>query len=121
MGGRFVAAMVVAICVALLFSGCLSTGEVDGNVPPTLEPVEPEWEASADAQMRRMEEQAPVESVWSCSYDPTYDQNWHNDVVCTDGNNSTRPVVRPDDSYITPSEALRFAREYENALNSGMG
>ncbi|WP_406032221.1 hypothetical protein OG801_27370 [Nocardioides sp. NBC_00163] len=54
---------------------------------------------------------------WDCTYQPTYDYDWHNDIYCTDGVESDRPYLLPDDSYITESEIRDAAREHEELFN----
>lgn len=54
---------------------------------------------------------------WSCSYSPTYDWDWHDDVICTNGTDSERPYLRPGDDFVTEAEIMQSAREYEQQLN----
>lgn len=61
----------------------------------------------------------PTAPRWTCTYSPTYDHNWHNDALCSNGRKTERPYLRPDDSYITPSEIMESARAYERHLNAG--
>jgi hypothetical protein len=60
---------------------------------------------------------APVASAWSCVYDPTYDEDWHNDVVCNNGVSSERPYLLPDDDFITEDEIMVAAVQHEAELN----
>lgn len=60
----------------------------------------------------------PGTGGWECSYSPTYDYDWHNDIYCTDGVDSDRPYLLAVDSYITQSEIREAGREYEDMLNS---
>jgi len=57
-------------------------------------------------------------ATWVCSYDPTMNDDWHDDVLCTDGVSRDRPYLLPDDSFVTEDEIMREAARYENALNS---
>lgn len=54
---------------------------------------------------------------WFCSYSPTYNRDWHDDVICTNGRDSDRPYLRPSDGFITYGEIMRSAGEYERHLN----
>jgi hypothetical protein len=54
---------------------------------------------------------------WSCSYSPTLNDDWHDDVFCTNGSKSRRPYLRPSDSFVTLSEIMESARKYERRLN----
>ena len=58
------------------------------------------------------------EGQWVCIYSPTYDRDWHNDVLCTNGTESHRPYLREWDSFITQDEIMESAQEYERYLNS---
>jgi endonuclease YncB( thermonuclease family) len=58
-----------------------------------------------------------VRSRWVCSYSPTYDRDWHNDVICTNGVSTRRPYLREWDSFVTQSEIMTSAWEYELQLN----
>jgi hypothetical protein len=57
-------------------------------------------------------------AAWVCSYDITLNENYHDDVVCSDGVSTDRPYLLPDDSFITPDEIMREAARYEDYLNS---
>jgi len=120
-GKQIAAAMLLGTCVLVLTSAC-GTGsrydpseELDDNGPPEQVAVEPVEPAPAAPEPPAPE---PV-AAWTCSYDPTYDEDWHNDVVCTDGIGVDRPYLRPDDDFITEDEIMESAREYEDALNAG--
>lgn len=67
------------------------------------------------------EKQPPQEPdpVWECVYSPTYNDDWHDDVECSDGVNVDRPYLREWDSYVTEDEIMASAREYEITLNGG--
>lgn len=56
---------------------------------------------------------------WSCFYDPTMNNNWHDDVVCTDGPTSHRPLLLTDYSFVTEQDMRAAAQEHENYLNAG--
>lgn len=60
----------------------------------------------------------PVVS-WHCSWSPTYNNNYHDDALCSNGAESERPHLRAEDSYITPDELMGSARDYEVHLNGG--
>lgn len=57
--------------------------------------------------------------LWTCGYSPTLNNNWHDDVLCTDGTSRHRPYLRPGDSFITAAELQRAAAAYERRLNVG--
>jgi hypothetical protein len=60
----------------------------------------------------------PVVS-WHCSWSPTYNDNWHDDALCSNGTESVRPYLRPEDSFITSEELMDAASVYERQLNGG--
>lgn len=55
---------------------------------------------------------------WVCSYDPTMNEDWHDDVLCTAGADSHRPYLREWDDFVTQEELMESAREYENEMNN---
>ena len=61
--------------------------------------------------------QAPA-AAWSCALDITYNEDWHDDVLCTDGTSFDRPRLRPDDAFLTEEEIAASAAEYEAQLNA---
>ena len=54
---------------------------------------------------------------WYCSYSPTMNNNWHDDVLCTNGAQSDRPYLLPNDSYIRQDEIVQAAQVYQQYLN----
>ncbi|MCR2813047.1 hypothetical protein [Microbacterium sp. zg.Y1084] len=57
-------------------------------------------------------------SGWSCFLDPTFNEDWHDDVVCTNGSERHRPHLREWDSFVEEWELLQSAEEYGQHLNS---
>ena len=76
-----------------------------------------ETEVLVPAPPAPLEPAPPPPAVWVCSYDPTYDDDWHNDVLCTNGAEFDRPYLRDWDTFITEDEMNESAREYEQQLN----
>lgn len=58
-------------------------------------------------------------AMWSCDYDATLNDDWHDDVVCTNGEDSQRPYLRDWDDFVTEAELMESAREFEDELNLG--
>lgn len=54
---------------------------------------------------------------WTCQLAVTFDRDWHNDVWCTNGRESLRPYLLPEDEYITETEIRQAAEEYAQELN----
>jgi hypothetical protein len=61
----------------------------------------------------------PVEAAWSCRYSPSVNEDWHDDVVCSNGLEGHRPYLREWDSFVTEAEIMESAAEYEALLNAG--
>lgn len=60
---------------------------------------------------------SPSDAEWTCDYEPTYNDDWHDDVVCSNGTEQQRPYLRERDSFVTEAEIMESAREYEQQLN----
>ena len=112
-GTRTAIGIVLAAGVSLLVGGCTDYS-AGGN--ELLDEPEVQQPAPVD-------EPAPVEvpepePMWVCTYSPTYDEDWHNDVLCSNGVGSERPYLREWDTYITETEIMESAQEYEDGLNA---
>lgn len=59
-----------------------------------------------------------VDSAWSCYYDPTYNDDWHDDVLCADGLDVQRPYLLEGDDFVTEDEIMAAASAYETELNA---
>ncbi|TYL50433.1 hypothetical protein [Agromyces mariniharenae] len=73
-----------------------------------------------DVDIARAEQEA-ADGVfgWSCNYDPSYNEDWHDDVRCNKGAEVIRPYLREWDDFVTEAELMESAREYEAKLNAG--
>ena len=60
---------------------------------------------------------SPSGAEWTCDYQPTYNDDWHDDVVCSNGTEQQRPYLREWDSFVTQAEIMESARQYERQLN----
>ncbi len=56
--------------------------------------------------------------AWDCYYDPTINDDWHDDVLCRRGFESIRPVLLPDSGFVTESEMIAAGDAYELQLNA---
>lgn len=56
---------------------------------------------------------------WNCFYDPSMNNNWHDDVVCRNGVESYRPILLADLGFVTEEEMRAAAEAHEAELNSG--
>ena len=92
---------VLAVCVGLMVGGCI-------DYPP-----------DGNELLEQPEVQEPgAEPAWVCAYAPTYDQDWHNDVLCSNGVDEDRPYLREWDAFVTEDEIMESAQEYEDGLNA---
>lgn len=116
-GSKLTTGIALVVGAGFMLTGCGSTGssEFIGNEPPVREAVEPVQEPKFEP----LPEPEP-EALWICTYSPTYDDDWHNDVVCSNGVDSERPYLREWDSFVTEDEILESASEYEDQLNAGL-
>ena len=86
-----------------------------------LEPVPYEDNVPSDAEIAEAKQQAWEEVAgqeWSCWYDPTMNENWHDDVLCTNGPDNHRPTLLPG-QFVSEADMSAAADEYEAYLNSG--
>lgn len=56
--------------------------------------------------------------VWTCTYAPTMNEDWHDDAVCSNGSERHRPYLREWDNFVTQTELMESAREYAAELNA---
>ncbi len=113
----WVAAFVVSVGLGL--AGCSPSEGL--NVPakrPSLESVRDGGSSDRTDTQASKKERAPKER-WACFYDPTFNRDWHDDVLCTKGSKSVRPYLRPKDRFVTQDEIMRAARKYGDKLNAG--
>lgn len=79
-------------------------------------------QAEIDQMMQESDERVRKElglDGWSCTYTPTMNDDWHDDVLCRNGSQLDRPYLREWDSFVTQDEIIESAREYEAQLNAG--
>ncbi|WP_127129701.1 hypothetical protein [Georgenia sp. SYP-B2076] len=111
-----VASLAVAGCTGYdRYSGTDGSDWLDDNGPPDTEAV---YEAPPAPVPAPAPEPGP--SYWTCFYDPTMNDDWHDDVVCSNGIEQHRPYLRTWDSFITEDEMWASALEYENELNASL-
>lgn len=56
---------------------------------------------------------------WQCTYDPTMNEDWYDDVLCRYGTQTERPRLREWDDFVEEWEMRESAAEYQDLLNSG--
>jgi len=83
--------------------------------------VEPDWEAegkaAGDEAMAQGRGQMLSDVGWSCYFDVTFNNDWHDDIMCSNGSSYDRPYLRQDDDFVNEDELWASALEYEAALN----
>lgn len=104
-----------------LFDG--GNDSTTSGLSQTLDPqsVNEDYEPS-DQEIQQAEQESWEKITgekWSCSYDPSMNDNWHDDVLCTTGPNSHRPILLPDQGFVTEAEMQAAGQEYEDYLNAG--
>ncbi|MBH0010193.1 hypothetical protein [Salinibacterium sp. SWN1162] len=104
---------VVLIVAVLALSGCSSYFDSQDGYQPSPEPVQAEGENSADQQPTESE----ARGGWLCIWDPTYNDDWHDDYVCSNGTSIDRPDLLPDDPFVESEELDAAAAAYEDSLN----
>ncbi|CAN5514971.1 hypothetical protein BH09ACT4_BH09ACT4_16540 [soil metagenome] len=81
----------VAVGTLLMLTGCASIGDL--AVVPTDEPMS-----------------------WDCYYEPTINDNWHDDVICQRGTESIRPILLKG-QFVTEADMVAAGEAYEAELN----
>lgn len=120
---RSTASGLLAVAVTFTVAGCTGydrftgtdSNELDDNGPPEITAPEPAY----DPPPAPVPAPAPEPAYWTCFYDPTFNDDWHDDVVCSNGSERHRPYLRAWDSFVTEDEIAESALEYENELNAG--
>ena len=111
-----------ALAIASACLGCAGTfSRFDGETSFLHEEnddfVEPEETGSPidDSQFQYRE---PTFDRWNCFYDETYNYDWHDDVLCSNGQDSHRPYLLEWADYVSYDDIMNAAAEYEATLNS---
>ncbi len=85
-----------------------STTGVTENDPAPVDGIEPEPVIAPPV---------PESDRWTCFWDPTMNENWHDDVLCTRGSQMDRPILLPDWEFVTEADIMQEAEAYEDWLN----
>ena len=131
--GRLTLVVAVVSLIGVV-SGCSGTGGrydiEEGPQPGYEESVEDQYveedyepsQAEIEDAMRESEARVREElglGSWSCTYSATYNDDWHDDVLCSNGSESHRPYLREWDTFVEQWEIMESAAEYEAELNAG--
>ncbi|CAN7294666.1 hypothetical protein LJR186_001475 [Microbacterium foliorum] len=60
----------------------------------------------------------PQPELWSCGWDPTMNENWHDDILCTRGFERDRPLLLTDWDFVTYDDMMAAGADYEGWLNN---
>jgi hypothetical protein len=103
---------VLGVPMFFLFGGAIASGsssELGGG--PSERDDEQVYEPS------QSEIDNAMRGPWDCYYDATMNENWHDDVTCTDGVDSIRPILLPDAGFVTETDMIAAGEAYEVELN----
>ncbi|WP_029263996.1 MULTISPECIES: hypothetical protein [Microbacterium] len=81
------------------------------------EPSQSEVDQAAEESYEQVREELGLDA-WSCTISVTYNDDWHDDVLCRNGSAVDRPYLREWDSFVEEWEILESAAEYEAELNA---
>jgi hypothetical protein len=137
----------VALALGLALSSCALGEPASGDAPSRADKVKDKKKKKAAAKKRKAaagkapatkatavakekpeppikpalkpQPKPPPAQVWVCSWSPTYDDDWHNDVLCDNGIASERPRLREGDDFVEQAEMMESAREYARQRNAG--
>ena len=101
-----------ALLATLALGGCSATNpaEYDGNYPELRDPVPVEDYEPAEDEINRM-------MSWDCFYEPTMNENWHDDVICRRGSESFRPLLL-EGQFVTADDMIAAGDQYAAELNA---
>ena len=123
----------LGLAVVITLTGCSNSSDGMDNVglyeesreyEVPDEVYEAEQQARADEYLQDqyaeyVEGQTGGAGGWTCSYVPTMNEDWHDDVVCSNGSEQHRPYLREWDEFVTEAELMESASEYAAELNAG--
>lgn len=84
---------------------------LSNDLPQEVESVQIDSDPPAPA------EEFEPSNEWSCFWAPTMNENWHDDVLCTNGADTERPSLLTDWDFITQADMVEEAARYEAYLN----
>ena len=108
---------------AFTLTGCSSGDELQPGLREHLdgendyEQSEEYLQSEADHYADKQRADAFAASGWQCYWDPTMNDDWHDDYQCSDGVSYDRPYLLPGDSFVERREIDAAAAHYEASLN----
>ncbi|MCC3302142.1 hypothetical protein [Arthrobacter sp. zg-Y895] len=120
---RHLSAIAVSLLAAALLCGCDSShspeySDTIGNEEPPIDEYRPEEQPGWAADESEIPRYFPEPSGWACHYNETYNYDWHDDVICTNGAQSHRPYLLEGYDFVAYQDIMAAAAEYEVYLNS---
>lgn len=115
---------VIGVVILASTLGACSLPVQDDEIPqPDYSPDYSEQVArQAEEEGRRAAQEMQAKDFeampWSCGWDPTMNENWHDDVLCVKGSERLRPELLPDWDFVTQEDMMAEAARYEAYLNS---
>ena len=117
--------IVASAALALSLTGCTSYSDLQPSYQEHLDSrddyqqSEEYLEAEGDYYTDQQGAADFAASGWHCYWDPTMNDDWHDDYQCSNGVNNDRPYLLPDDSFVERWEmdAAAAAADYEASLN----
>jgi len=58
-----------------------------------------------------------MDSSWDCYYDPSMNNNWHDDVICRNGFDAFRPTLMAQFDFVTENDMIAAGEAFEVDLN----
>ena len=108
-----IVASVVAVGLSIGLTGCSSLSSGGSDDEQTVQDAVVDDEPSGVAIPQP---DAPLH--WTCSYDPTINDDWHDDILCSNTVETNRPYLREGDDFITQDEIMESAADFEAQLNA---
>jgi len=99
------------LVVGLVAYAMISGAQTDEANSPVADPV------ADPVGVMPAGENAVAAALWTCSWDPTINDDWHDDYLCSDGVTVDRPYLLPDDPYVEKWELDAAAADHAAALN----
>ncbi|MDQ0894842.1 hypothetical protein [Agromyces ramosus] len=60
-----------------------------------------------------------MSGAWDCFYEPSMNNDWHDDVICRNGVESFRPILLAESGFVTEDEMRAAGDAYEAEVNAG--
>lgn len=114
---------VALTALAFALPGCSSASDLEPGYQAHLDNVDDyqQSEEYLQSQADYYYEQQRADNYsargWRCYWDPTINNDWHDDYMCTNGATYDRPYLLPGDSFVEGWEIDAAADEYEDNLN----